>query len=248
MSLSTTLARQWIDRWDRQQEGYLPDREDVFATIADAVEIVAGRPDPVVIDLGCGPGSLSGRLLERLPEAHVIGVDADPLLLKLAEANYRLPLVDHDLRDPAWVLALTLPRPADAVVSTTALHWLRIGELAEVYAQAARLLRPGGILLNGDEMRTASPGMASLHEALNRRQIERADVADREEWGAWWNAIADDADLSELVAARRARAVEHPHDLTLSYDVHVRLLRDAGFGEVDSIRQYGGHRIVAAIR
>ena len=60
--LTTTVAQSWIVRWDRQQEGYLPDREERFTALIDAVEAGAGRPDPLVLDLGCGPGSLSARL------------------------------------------------------------------------------------------------------------------------------------------------------------------------------------------
>jgi trans-aconitate methyltransferase len=34
-----------------------------------------------VLDLGCGPGSLAARLLERLPAASVVAIDSYPLLL-----------------------------------------------------------------------------------------------------------------------------------------------------------------------
>ncbi|HEY6788574.1 MAG TPA: methyltransferase type 11, partial [Trebonia sp.] len=73
--LDATAARDWISRWDRQQEVYMADREDRFTALIDAVEVTAGRPDPLVIDLGCGPGSLAVRLLRRLPSATVIAVD-----------------------------------------------------------------------------------------------------------------------------------------------------------------------------
>ena len=82
----------------------------------------------LVLDLGCGPGSLSVRLLDRLPGAIVIAVDADPLLLALGRAAWAdrpgLRFADLDLRDPGWAASLGLDRPVDAVVSTTALHWL----------------------------------------------------------------------------------------------------------------------------
>ena len=67
--LTHDAALDWIARWDRQQEGYLPDREERFTALIDAVEAL-DRPDPLVIDLGCGPGSLSARLLTRLPQGH----------------------------------------------------------------------------------------------------------------------------------------------------------------------------------
>jgi len=48
----------------------MPDREERFTALIDAVAETAGREDPLVIDLGCGPGSLAVRLLARLPAAH----------------------------------------------------------------------------------------------------------------------------------------------------------------------------------
>src|ERR1700722_19417999 len=86
--LDAADARDWIDRWDRQQEVYMADREERFTALIDAVEAAAGRPDPLILDLGCGPGSLAVRLLARLPAATVIGVDADPVTLALGRAAH----------------------------------------------------------------------------------------------------------------------------------------------------------------
>src|SRR5580692_12515812 len=86
--LDSAAARGWIDRWDRQQEVYMPDREERFTALIDAVEAGTGRPDPLVLDLGCGPGSLAVRLLARLPAATVIAADADPVTLSLGRAAY----------------------------------------------------------------------------------------------------------------------------------------------------------------
>ena len=41
--LDRDTARDWIQRWDRQQEESLPDREDRFTALIDAVEEEAGR-------------------------------------------------------------------------------------------------------------------------------------------------------------------------------------------------------------
>ena len=108
-------AEQWIDRWDAQQEWYMPDREERFTVLIDAVEAGVGRDDPLVLDLGCGPGSLAARLLDRLPAARVVAIDTDPLLLALGGAAYAgragLRFVDQDLRKPGWAPALGLDRP-----------------------------------------------------------------------------------------------------------------------------------------
>src|SRR5438270_8534267 len=153
--LDRATAQTWIDRWDRQQEESLPDREDRFTVLIDAVEAGAGRKDPLVLDVGCGPGSLATRLLDRIPDATVIGIDADPVTLALGRAAYgasypNLRFVDVDLRVPGWSSRLGLQSAADAAVSTTALHWLSEPELTALYKELAPVMTPGGLLLDGD--------------------------------------------------------------------------------------------------
>src|SRR5207302_7111844 len=91
----------WIDRWEAQQERYLTDREERFTVMFDALEAAVGSGPVTVLDLGCGPGSLAVRLLARFPQARVIGVDIDPVLLMLATSAYadepRLRLVSADM-------------------------------------------------------------------------------------------------------------------------------------------------------
>lgn len=168
--LNQDVAKKWIARWDLQQEGYLPDREERFTALIDAVEAL-GKPDPLVLDLGCGPGSLSARLLERLPKAEVVAIDADPLLLGLGRAAYpTLTFASVDLRQPGWTKTLGLKRSVDAAVSTTALHWITGAELETVYAEVASVLRPGGLLLNGDHLDGDFPMLSTLEKAVHERR------------------------------------------------------------------------------
>src|ERR1700761_3729399 len=164
-TLTKDAALGWIERWERQQEDMLPDREERFTALIDAVALGTGTDDPVIIDLGCGPGSLSVRLLDRLPRATVVAVDTDPVTLALGRAAYGdrpgLRFVDQDLRADDWAAALGLPRPADAAVSTIALHWLTEPGLRAVYRELATLLRPGGLLLDGDHL-GADPSAPAL--------------------------------------------------------------------------------------
>jgi trans-aconitate methyltransferase len=110
--LDQVSAQRWIDRWERQQEVSLPDREERFTALIDAVADGTGRADPLVIDLGCGPGSLSVRLLGRVPQATVVAVDAVPVTLTLGRTAYArrpgLRFAELDLRTPGWAAALGL--------------------------------------------------------------------------------------------------------------------------------------------
>ena len=250
--LTTERARYWLRRWDRQQEFYLADREERFAVIADVVEAAAERPDPLVVDLGVGPGSLAVRLLERLPQAQVVGIDADPLLLGLARAGNAerrgLRLVDHDLREPGWIDALALEREPDAFVSTTALHWLTREQLGAVYAACAAALRPGGVLVNGDHLFEGSsrPRLDTLTRIVARRRAARISTPDGEDWTAWWRAVEDAPELADLVAARGPHGVEHQVDEVPTLHDHVSTLRQAGFAEAGTVWQHGDDRVLVA--
>ena len=222
--LDRDTARDWIERWDRQQEESLPDREDRFTALIDAVEEGTGRLDPLVLDIGCGPGSIGVRLLDRLPRATVIGIDADPVALTLGRAAYPdvpgLRLVDLDLRVPGWSARLGLNQPglnqpgraADAAVSTTALHWLPEPDLRVMYAELATILRPGGLLLDGDHFSLDAkefPTLTRLDLALRQREdLRRFPGGHAESWSGWWEAAAADPALADHVAERKRRQVE----------------------------------------
>ncbi|GGP10774.1 class I SAM-dependent methyltransferase [Nonomuraea glycinis] len=249
--LTHDAALDWIARWDRQQEGYLPDREERFTALIDAVEAL-DRPDPLVIDLGCGPGSLSARLLSRLPKARVISVDADPLLLGLGRAAYpHLTFVTADLRTPGWTAALGLDRPADAAVSTTALHWISPPDLESMYAELATALRPGGLLLNGDHLDTddTAPALARLERAVHDKQTERTFAGGRpEDWRAWWDAVAADPAMAALNAARTTAGADHHGSESHLLSQHADALREAGFSEIGTLWQRGNNRLLCAVR
>ncbi|NUT44632.1 MAG: class I SAM-dependent methyltransferase [Thermoactinospora sp.] len=247
--LTHETALEWIERWDRQQEGYLPDREARFTALIDAVEAL-GRPDPLVVDLGCGPGSLSARLLERLPQATVVAVDADPLLLGLGRAAYPgVRFVSADLRTGGWADALGLDRPADAAVSTTALHWISPEELQEMYAELAGVLRPGGILLNGDHMDSSSPALARLEHAVHERETERVFAGSRpEDWRSWWDAISADPAFAALDEERTTAGAGHHGSESHLVEHHVSALTKAGFDEIGTLWQRGNNRLLCAVR
>ena len=251
------VARRWIERWDAQQEGYLPDREDRFTALIDAVEEAVGRPDPLVLDLGSGPGSLAVRLLRRIPAATVIAVDADPLTLGLGRAAFQdepgLRFVDADLRTPGWSAGLDLDRQPDAAVSATALHWLPWEALTALYGELATVLRPGGVLLNGDHMRDddSQPTLVRLGRALIEREEQRRFPDGlAETWTDWWESAAADPALAALVAEREARQFDSEHHGSPAglLRVHVAALRSAGFAEIGPLWQRGENRLLCAVR
>ncbi|HEY7094935.1 MAG TPA: class I SAM-dependent methyltransferase, partial [Ktedonobacterales bacterium] len=204
--------QEWIRRWDAMQTAYLPYREERFTVMLDVVaELIDQRQGQefVALDLACGPGAISQRLLERFPHARCVAVDYDPALLALGQgalgdADGRLRWVEADLREPDWIARLGESR-LDAVLSTTALHWLDVGDLTRLYEQLGAAVRPGGVVLNGDHM--AFPPHLPTFRALSDAYIERrrtqvfAEGGD-EDWRAWWSAFAREPGIEPLVAER----------------------------------------------
>jgi SAM-dependent methyltransferase len=253
--VSRDAAVAWIGSWDTQQREFMPEREERFTALIDAVAEATGHAEPLVLDLGCGPGSLSVRLLDRLPGATVIAVDADPLLLALGRAAWAgrpgLRFADLDLRDPGWAAQLGLDRPVDAVVSTTALHWLPPAALAALYAEVATVLRPGGLLLNGDHLRedeTRAPTLARLGRALVEREVRRHPDSG-ETWSGWWAAVRADSALAGLAARRDQRGIDTEHHGSPAglLATHVEALRKAGFTEIGTLWQFGDNRLLCGV-
>ncbi|MCF6523409.1 trans-aconitate 2-methyltransferase [Streptomyces sp. JJ36] len=231
--------QEWQESWDRQQEWYLPDREERFRVMLDMVEALVG-PEPRVLDLACGTGSISDRLLKRFPEARSTGVDLDPALLTIARGHFagddRVEFVTADLTDPEW--ARRLPYDSyDAVLTATALHWLRTDALAVLYRQLGGLVREGGVLLNADHMPDeTTPRVNAAERAWDRARRERAWAAGEQDWGQWWASVAADGELAEAAAQRFAllgdpTRGDHADGQVQSAAWHVRTLREAGFAE-----------------
>jgi hypothetical protein len=65
---------EWMERWDRMQARYLPHRQQRFELMVGLVQATQDQPT-VVVDLGCGTGSLIATCLARFPSAELYGVD-----------------------------------------------------------------------------------------------------------------------------------------------------------------------------
>lgn len=248
--MHTATATRWLQRWDAQQERYVPDREERFRVVIDVVRAATGGGPAGVVDLGCGPGSLSQRLADALPEAHVVGVDADPLLLGLgrANANPRVRLIEANLANPGWPDATGLPGPWDAAVSSTALHWLPPADLGQLYRTLAENLRPGGVFVNADNMGVGQPALDGIADAVRDARTRRVGTERNEEWGAWWQALREDDELAPLIDARSNTAIAHSGENGLTLWQHAELLREAGFAEAGPVWQFGDDHVLVAVR
>ena len=102
--------------WDpRTYLRYADERGRPFLDLV--ARIGAERPRSVV-DLGCGPGTLTSLLKDRWPDAVVTGVDASEEMVAAADRSRGVDYEVGDLR--TWRPA----EPVDVLVSNAALQWV----------------------------------------------------------------------------------------------------------------------------
>ncbi|MCI0582527.1 MAG: methyltransferase domain-containing protein [Chloroflexi bacterium] len=101
--------------------------------------------DERVLDAGCGSGRVTEALAERLPNGHVVALDASPAMLvearhRLARFGERVTFVEADLGRP-----LPIEAPVDAILSTATFHW--VPDHDALFRNLAAVIRPGGRLV-----------------------------------------------------------------------------------------------------
>jgi SAM-dependent methyltransferase len=129
-----------------------------------------------VLDAGCGTGRVAIELSRR---GHaVVGIDVDSAMLETARAKAPdLAWVQGDLTDPG----IDLGRTFDTVVMAgNVLIFVPAGTEAEVIANAARWLVPGGRLVSGYSVRPGGFGPPE-HDAL----AVRCGLVLEDRWSTW---------------------------------------------------------------
>ncbi len=240
----------WVERWERMQERYLVRRAERFSVIARMIR--ATQPSVVrILDLGCGPGSLTLELLEQFPDAHIVGIDFDPTILqlgklRLARFGTRAVPISADMRQADWQVGL--PAPFDAVVSATALHWLAPERLAELYKQLAQLLRPGGIFLNADHVGSDFPPIQQAWDEHREEMRAQELHGSADDWEGFWKTYGDAlrVDIREIHRAVRGDEPGVEDGLPLAWHFHA--LKEGGFRCVDCFWRSDGDAIYGGIR
>ena len=151
-------------QWDPQT--YAKHARFVSDLGSGVVDLLAPQPGERILDLGCGDGALTEKLVAA--GAEVVAVDASAEQVAAARAR------GLDAR-VARGEALPFAAEFDAVFSNAALHWMRDADA--VLVSVHRALRPGGrfVAEMGGAGNVATI-RAALAEAIGRRGIDGRTV------------------------------------------------------------------------
>jgi len=145
-----------INTWDAS--GYANNARFVADLGMPVVSLLSPKPDERILDLGCGDGALTEKLISAGCE--VVGVDSSDNLIKAAlELGLDARLMDGH--------ALDFDAEFDAVFSNAALHWMLQAD--KVLQGVYRSLKPGGRFVaefggHGNVAAVATALLAALDE------------------------------------------------------------------------------------
>jgi trans-aconitate 2-methyltransferase len=198
------------DTWNPDQ--YERFRAERAAPVFDLLALVRPKPDPRVVDLGCGTGEWTQHVHRTLSARATIGVDRSPAML--AKAGSRVaPGLTFELEDIGrWAEgALRRGDRYDLVFSNAALHWVSGHET--LLGMLRALLGPGGQMAVQMPNNDDHPAHVVAREVS--REPEFAAALPREDAGA--RLLAPEAYAALLhrlgFTSQHVRVQVYPHVL-----------------------------------
>jgi ubiquinone/menaquinone biosynthesis C-methylase UbiE len=155
------------------------------------LELAAPRPGMRILDLACGPGTLSRLLADAVsPDGDVVGVDLAPGMIAVASAA-GIPNAEFEVMD---IETLTF---GDAMFDGAVCgHGLQfVPDLGRALREARRVLKPGGGLAASVPVSTAQEAAWNLlYSVLDRWVQPRVEVVDQAPTRA---AVSDPSSLRQ---------------------------------------------------
>ena len=202
------------DDYDSLIRRAVPRYDEMITQLVDVLPPAADH----VLELGCGTGNLTLQLARRYPHAHGTYVDASREMLEVTRT--RLLAQDPGSADRWRGLERRfeeLPpgrNDVDLVVSSISLH--HVARKVDVFRAVLEHLRPGGLFRWADQLAGSTP---ALHALI---------------WERWLEFCRLPGNCSEPeIASLLDHASAHDHYESLP--VHLHLLREAGFVNVDCV-------------
>jgi tRNA (cmo5U34)-methyltransferase len=186
-----------------------------------------------ILELGCGTGELTLKILNRCPDAQVIALDYSPRMVQFAQdkittAGYQQQWTGIQADFGDWANnpeKFDIGSGFDACVSSLAIHHLDDEMKLKLFQQIAANLTPNGCFWNADPTLPESPALAEVYKAA------------REEW-----VTEQGINLTEITTKRGTSTTEgySSQDQLATLDAHLQMLTKAGFKTVAVPWKYYG--------
>ncbi|MBA2941532.1 class I SAM-dependent methyltransferase [Paenibacillus sp. CGMCC 1.16610] len=202
------------EKYDGQRRKLIPCFDDFYGTATSLVQPRAAEPR--ILDLGAGTGLLSSYILGQYPDAKVTLIDLSQGMLDIAKLRFGEMNANLTIQAGDYT-AFESDEPFDCVVSALSIHHLEDQAKQNLYERIFKLLKPGGIFVNADQVLGRSPFLDHLY---------RAD----------WEAKIEATDLTR--EALQAAYERTKLDKMAPLDQQLAWLKASGFADVDCVYKY----------
>ncbi|MFN6517417.1 MAG: class I SAM-dependent methyltransferase [Nostoc sp. CreGUA01] len=207
----------------------LPRYDEMLQVITHCIPSTSRR----ILELGCGTGELSIKILNRCPDTEVIALDYSPRMLQFAQdkitaAGYEHRWTGIEADFGQWANnpeKLNIGSEFDACVSSLAIHHLQDEMKLKLLEQIAASLTQNGCFWNADPLLPESPILVEVYTTA------------RQEW-----AVQQGINLTEISTKRGTSSTQgySSQDQLATLDTHLQMLTTAGFKTVAVPWKYYG--------
>jgi tRNA (cmo5U34)-methyltransferase len=217
--------RQHFEEEAREYDGIIlkliPHYPQMLDALVSAIPFDASEPIRV-IDLGCGTGTISQRVLAAFPNARVTCLDLAENMVEMAKI--KLAQHPHTRYLVGDFNTLAFDAQYDVAVSSLALHHLVTDEDKQgFYHQIYEALAPGGVFYNADVVLGSSDALQAMYmqkwQAFMLQNVSQDEIEN-----TWLPKYYDE---------------DRPAELT----DHLAWLAEVGFADVDVVWKYYNYTV-----
>lgn len=203
------------EAFDKQVLKNIPCYNQMLEALINAIP--DKKESPKILDLGCGTGNITKKVLERFPKAQVTCLDLSENMILIAKDK----LAEYD--NVEYIVGdfteVEITEKYDAIISSLALHHIPNDEEKQaMYKDIYQVLEKGGVFYNADVIKANSTYNNELNDKIAIQDMKDNGVTEEE--------------IAEHKEKRDA------NDIPTTMYNHIKMLDNVGFQEIDIIWKY----------
>lgn len=213
--------------FDAGMRQLMPYYDEMLEAVARCVPSTSRR----ILELGCGTGELSLKILNRCPDAQIVALDYSPRMIefarkKIVEAGYQQwNGVEADFGE--WAdnpEKFDIGTEFDACVSSLAIHHLSDEMKAKLFQRIGKSLKSNGCFWNADPVLSESPILEEIYQAVGKEWVKKQGTTIEQVR----SGLASNSDSVDYAANYGYSS----QDQLATLDTQLQMLKKAGFNTV----------------